>query len=690
MLKNFQIIGIRPLEGCHEKFRKILNSKRLYLFDDRYNLDYNDKNEIVEIAVNVDKDIIPRDFYSKDLNIQINAIVGGNGSGKSALAELFLYFMFYYGVQKEHISEHQYPSDSDDDEFGAFSQVKYTRELRTMNAYLNVEMLYISNDELYQINLRRNNFEIKVFEQDGSTYSFVKEVPFNDFIFPFYSMYVNYSHHGLNTYVEGEWLRTLFHKNDGYQLPVVINPYRVKGNIDINVENYLSRDRVFTNVIDTEDESLILPNLEIEYIKIARDSSKEIAKTAPYEKRSEDLDFKLRTLYQTFFKDEDYPVNITFYKDEVEKYLFRKIRTITERYLDYKQYNSIVCQSAPYSLIEEAELKSFFQKIYQDRSHVTLKIRQSLNFLRHDLYQIDHNKGAKHFKLNEIIKSITKLRENKFFTETIDYLPPPIFMTRFHFRNKSHFDQLSSGEKQQIYSIHSIIYHLKNIDSVHKSVDKKLKYNSVFLILDEIELYYHPEAQKKTIDRLLYVLEKSKLKYVKHLNIMFLTHSPFILSDIPSEFTLKLKEGKIFTSQNKHKTFAANITDLLTDSFFLENGLMGDFAKEKIQQVLDNLNFIILREEIKELRINSENINKDLIKGKQEQFNNLEGKFAFREKTYLKAVIDIIDEPILRYKIDELFHQAFPDEIDKNEAIRRVKRILGNAGLNIEDLNQDS
>ncbi|GLB51341.1 hypothetical protein NBRC110019_03800 [Neptunitalea chrysea] len=661
MLKNFQIIGIRPLEGCHEDFKKILKIDQLYLFDERYTIAYNDKNEIVQIAFNVEKDSIPRNFYSKDLNIQINAVIGGNGSGKSALAELFLYFMFYYGIQKDHISKHQQSSDPDNDGFGAFRQIKYAKEINMMNEYLNVELVYIYDDILYQIILRRNNFEIKTFKQNESTYSLVKEVPFNDFIFPFYSMYVNYSHHGLNTNVEGEWLRTLFHKNDGYQLPVVINPYRVKGNIDINVENYLSRDRVFTNVIDTADESLILQNIEIEYIEISRDSSKKIAETAPYEKRSEDLDFKIRTLYQTFFKDEDYPVTITFYRGEVEKYLFRKIRTITERYLDYKEYNFIVNQSAPYSDIQKNELKSFFKKLYQDRSHVTLKIRQSLNFLHNDLYQIDHEEGTKHFELDEIIESIAELRDNQFFTETIDYLPPPIFMTRFHFKDKSHFDQLSSGEKQQIYSIHSIVYHLKNIDSVHSSIGDKLKYNSVFLILDEIELYYHPQAQKSTISRLLYVLEKSKLNYVKYLNIMFLTHSPFILSDIPSEFTLKLKEGKIFTNQNKHKTFAANITDLLTDSFFLENGLMGDFAKEKIQETINWLNSFII-----ERMVNPE-VSEDIINQHE-------------------ALIKIIDEPLLNYKLTEMFQTVFTDRIDKIQTEKQIKDLAQKAGINLKDL----
>jgi hypothetical protein len=660
MLNNFQIIGIRPLEGCHEKFRKILNSERLYLFDERYNIDYDEQNEIVEIAFNIEKDIVPRNFYSKELNIQINAIIGGNGSGKSALAELFLYFMFYYGLQKEQISRQQNLSNSNNDGFGQFSQIKYTYELRMMDVHLNVELVYINDDILYKIILRKNNFEIKTYKQDESTYLFVKKIPFNDFIFPFYSMYVNYSHYGLNTNVDGKWLRTLFHKNDGYQLPVVINPYRVEGNIDINVENYLSRDRVFTNVINTADESLILPNLEIDYIEIAIDSSKNADKNHDDKKRLRDIDLLIKPLFETFFNDEDYPSSINYYQKEVEGYLLRKIKTITERYLDYKQYNSIVNQSAPHSAFEETELKSFFQKIYQDRSHVTLKIRQSLNFLRLDLYQINHDNGSKRFTLNEIIESIAKLRDGRFFTETIDYLPPPIFMTRFHFKNKSYFDQLSSGEKQQIYSIHSIIYHLKNIDSVHKS-ENKLKYNSVFLILDEIELYYHPQAQKKTISRLLYVLEKSKLSYVKNLNIMFLTHSPFILSDIPSEFTLKLKDGKAFTSLNKHKTFAANITDLLTDSFFLENGLMGDFAKEKIEETINWLNSFISKN-----KVNPE-VSEDII-------------------NHHESIIKIIDEPLLNYKLTKMFQTVFPNRIDKENTAKQIRDLAQKAGLNLKDL----
>lgn len=35
---------------------------------------------------------------------------------------------------------------------------------------------------------------------------------------------------------ERSWLNGIFHKNDGYQVPLVLSPYRDKGNININLE----------------------------------------------------------------------------------------------------------------------------------------------------------------------------------------------------------------------------------------------------------------------------------------------------------------------------------------------------------------------------------------------------------------------------------------------------------------------
>ena len=56
----------------------------------------------------------------------------------------------------------------------------------------------------------------------------------------FYSILINYSHHGLNSLHVGNWINSLFHKNDGYQTPIVLNPMRTEGKIDINKLTYLS------------------------------------------------------------------------------------------------------------------------------------------------------------------------------------------------------------------------------------------------------------------------------------------------------------------------------------------------------------------------------------------------------------------------------------------------------------------
>ena len=343
-MSGFKLLGIRPLKECDAKFRKILKTKRLYLFDQIYDIDYNDDNEVIGIFFDAKKDIVPTNFYSNKLNIQINAIVGGNGSGKSALAELFLYFMFYYGLEKEHISKNQFLSDlnSDDEGYGAFDQIKYTQEINLMKVHLNVELLYIYNDVLYRIVLKSSNFEINRYKQDNGEYTIKKKISFKNFIFPFYSMYVNYSHYGLNTNVDGLWLKTLFHKNDGYQLPIVINPYRNKGNININVENYLSRDRVFTNVINTADQSLILPNFEINFIEIARDSLKPTNKIEDEEKRLRNIKSLIIPIYKKFYEGENYRSSHNNYQSEVEDYLLLKIKIITERYSDYKQYNNLI------------------------------------------------------------------------------------------------------------------------------------------------------------------------------------------------------------------------------------------------------------------------------------------------------------------------------------------------------------
>ncbi|HAL82245.1 MAG TPA: hypothetical protein DCO83_08420 [Mucilaginibacter sp.] len=66
----------------------------------------------------------------------------------------------------------------------------------------------------------------------------------------FYTIAVNYSIYSLNSKYIGDWIEPLFHKNDAYQTPIVINPMRTEGNININTENILVKQRMLANILE--------------------------------------------------------------------------------------------------------------------------------------------------------------------------------------------------------------------------------------------------------------------------------------------------------------------------------------------------------------------------------------------------------------------------------------------------------
>src|SRR5690606_21495646 len=126
------------------------------------------------------------------------------------------------------------------------SDIKDLKELRVELYYMCSDKLYrIRNDKTIEIHsfefiTNQNRYVIK--EPIALSRSFIK----NHF---FYSIAVNYSLYGLNTKEAGLWLKPLFHKNDAYQTPLVLNPMRTEGIIDINRVTYLSKSRLLANIL---------------------------------------------------------------------------------------------------------------------------------------------------------------------------------------------------------------------------------------------------------------------------------------------------------------------------------------------------------------------------------------------------------------------------------------------------------
>lgn len=121
----------------------------------------------------------------------------------------------------------------------------------------------------------------------------------------------------------------------------------------------------------------------------------------------------------------------------------------------------------------------------------------------------------------------------------------------------------------------------------------QVKQKNIMLLIDEGDLYFHPQWQKKYLKDLL-----NWIKFIyprKKVQIVLCSHSPFIASDLPKQNLLFLStfgngNCQVQDKTEQNETFGANIHELFTDSFYLSDGLMGEFARTNISALIDELN----------------------------------------------------------------------------------------------------
>lgn len=95
--------------------------------------------------------------------------------------------------------------------------------------------------------------------------------------------------------------------------------------------------------------------------------------------------------------------------------------------------------------------------------------------------------------------------------------------------------------------------------------------------------------------------------------------------------------------EDQKNTFAANIHTLLADSFFVKGGLIGDFSKNKINEVIQQIS-----------------------KGKD---------LSYEEHSYIKKFIKQIGEPLIKNKLLQMYSQN--NSLDYLERLERVEKKLG-------------
>lgn len=158
------------------------------------------------------------------------------------------------------------------------------------------------------------------------------------------------------------------------------------------------------------------------------------------------------------------------------------------------------------------------------------------------------------------------------------------------------------------------------------------KNKNVLLILDELDCYLHPKWQQYVVKVLLDRLQE----YTKYMfQVVITSHSPIILSDICNDNILKL--DKFQAKLETKKTFGADISHLYYDSFFMDEGDIGDFAKQNIGYAIEKLKNEELTEEEKLLFI-IENIGQDIVR------ERLRGKYQILQ--YQKQLREQEDDSI--------------------------------------------
>lgn len=638
------------------------------------------------------------DFWGK--NISIHAIVGKNGSGKSTLFDIILILinnLSYYVLKDSWNNGNTLPlkyvqkicgcltfrigkTEGKIDCFGdclkfEFGDKKYAWGFENSD---------VASERMKGFQLMNN----KMVDED------ILDITRN----LFYTIVINYSPHA---YLESNyrkqyqrpftyraWIASLFHKNDGYKVPLTITPYRDRGILDMQRENYLNRARLTALLIYYQQKDYRFINgyqlNRIEYIldshrlidkfdikKFVRDPEEyDLIKDSIDQKRSYILDafrnilgnnqsiaHDILTCFDIHYSTVDDDVLMIAYL-----YLVYKVVSTAGTYPSLKEWaglgNDMMNVFNGYSMTindvgtwKRDDTNALCQSLKQN-SHITLKIRQTICFI--NIWK-NLSEAEKCIFTTRAFDNIEYAKYNGTLSELDDImetLPPPFFNPTIYMDLKDDggnggcvdLSDISSGQLQFVHTMSNIAYHIENLLSVKE--EKRVKYRYVNIMMDEIEMCYHPEYQRTFVYEIVGMIKRLRIDERCAVNILMSTHSPFVLSDIPQSNVLYIDKGKDVGCEMDINTFAANVNELLNKSFFLSNGFMGEFAKEKIESLVAYLS------------------NKDCNDGYWSE------KKAF-------GIINLVGDEVVRYQLKKLYHKRFGDNNCYRDWIVQEAKRLG-------------
>lgn len=686
-MKSFRIESIIISDKCDKRYCKILKRGNEYKF-------YSDKT-----TENIN-------LYGD--NINICALVGKNGSGKSSLLDMLYRVVNNFGYL---LFRGSIMPGAEEPIFlkGIHASIKFKYGDQRLELKCEDKCMYLCSNTTEHIwsgkydgkkiidaetGNNTGNFDSWIDSDKENIITVAKKF--------FFTIVTNYSIQSLNYEdyeEEGSWIQKLFHKNDGYSHPIVLNPYRHDYGINTEIEAELTNYRLSAILLNSTEEKPFLDGYNLnrlEYhfapFKYYRIIYAAYRLRAINEQR-EDIFLDLKDDYDIigFINDrflEAYEkkgsctnlileglhgLSLNLSQNSQASYMAACVYIVykvlsSTKYPDYAQYykslhrfeHCISCE------VVNQEIKEYINKLTKDKSHIVNKLHQTIQFINN----YDRIKESVGLSLNITDSSFnfkTYLDSNKLpnnISDIIKELPPPFYKVQiFLNRNRSKndkwsqtdevlFSKLSSGEKQFAYMMSTYIYHLANLESIQKAnqtnpkANKRVAYSMINMIFDEMELCFHPEYQRTFVNNLVSYIERAELNKVFSFNIILTTHSPFILSDIPVCNILALKDGEPDEKFKNEKTLAANIYDILNNGFFMDD-FIGEYSSIFIDEIIKKLN----------------DSNDDI---------------SAKEQEILFKKISLIGDNLVRIKLLEKLDQCTNNRLSIEERIRILQKELDN------------
>lgn len=589
-------------------------------FDTQYAIHYDKEQNIIDVKKKDTK--ISEGFFGKNIS-NITAIVGKNGVGKSTLLRCIMDILRYRsensGKGFKHILclkteenklrfiasdnekveiKHELDNDSIELEVRKYIEKKYVENITQSMIF---KIIYISNaidwNDFWMSKGKIENIK------DMSTGALLRR-----------------KETGINSGVQstGNSIANYYYGDILSQIKFVSKYSKYKDQIQFNLPNRID---VNINRITNENNIPEEKNQVLQQMKFKKEVVDDFIDIFGYfnwrDNKKDNKEDIIRQILQGVLVNYIYGTLLSFGKADNEfKYVYKVIVEFeNERPLN-PNYSNLI--DTFFSKIEEALDEEYVGSIERLR-----RFKAFIKWIRDNKLEIKCNKynfEAFHVQFRDI-----KFLED-FFNK---YMATCIYKYYLTFSWS-----LSSGECM-LLNMYARIYDAWN-GYWGKWTDKN---NDLLLIIDEADMGFHPEWQRKYIKLLLEFI--STVCTNAKVQIILSTHSPLMLSDIPSSNIIRLSKdnNRTIVEGMQEETFCANIHNLFKDSFFMD-ATIGEFAKSKIDEVIKLIN------------------------------NGVEDENMDRDRA--KEIIQIIGEPIIRNKLKHMYNECFNEDMSSWDA----KKIL--------------